>query len=343
MKIKGKLPKKSLVFLSIAAVPIVFLGCGGGGGDDAVLPDLAQITETSVQDAAVWIANSIPGCTLYTGVAPAASDATAEDGIAATSVIRQVLSVVRDAKLASGAVITPLAVQQFVGDCGGTLDITDVHADGITTYTAVFNDFCSIDSSVNPPEQSVVDGTVIERDIGTPSPNGPIVTSSEISTDGLTLISDNETKVLSLDKATVTYGVPDVWNPGVATESNPDRLIISKASVVFQTQAKTHTLTGLNATTYEGANEDTVLNITSGLYTTTSHGSVNVVTGQPIVTNVDGSWVSGSLSLTGADNATVVITPTPTLGDAVVNVTLNGQPLPAASLQCLGATDMIGL
>jgi len=344
MKIEAGLSKKSLISLSIAliGVPIAFFGCGGDDSDVPNTVDLAQVTEASVQDAAVWVANSIPGCTLYTGDATAASVAASEDGIAATSVIQQVLSVVKEAKSLSGAVIAPLAVQQFIGDCGGTLDVTDVHVDGVTTYTAVFSDFCSLDSSVTPAEQSVVDGTVIYKDIGTPSPDGPIVTVSEFSTSGLTLISDNETKVLSLDKATVTYGLPTAWHPGVPTESNPDKLYVSKATAVFQTQAKTYTLSGVNATMYEEADEDTVFNITSGVSATTTAGSVNVATVEPIVINVDGSWVSGSLSLTGADNSTVVITPTPTLGDAVLNVTVNGQPVPAASIQCLGLTDMIG-
>ncbi len=346
MKTELKWPKKSLMSLAVALalVPIGFYGCGSG--DDLAaptLPNFAQVTEASVQEAALWIAESIPGCTIYTGDTLAASAVASESVITTTSVLTQILAAVSDARNASTAVITPLAVQQFVGDCGGTLDVTDVHADGVTTYTAVFTDFCSLDSTVDPPEQSVVDGTVILKDIGTPSPDGPIITSSEVSTTGLTLISDNESKLLSLDKATVTFGVPAAWDPGVPTESNPDKLNISKATVVFLTETKTYTLSGVNATTYEETNEDTVLNITSGVYTTNSHGSVNVATGQPIVANVDGSWVSGSLSLTGADNSTVVITPTPTLGDAVVNVALNGQPVPAASLQCLGATDMIGL
>ena len=339
-------PRKTLISLTLAmaALPIGFLGCSSGGGDDGGggggggTSAPAQLSATAVQDSMVWVSDSVPGCKVSSGGAAAASVASAQQGIEGASVVHQVLSVIAEAKKAGGGSLAPMAVQEFAGDCGGTLNISDVHASGITTYTYAFNNFCSKDNSVSPPAESKVHGTLTAREIGTPTANGPFVTRMEATTDQLQLTAKGETTVLSMNKATVTYGVPANWGPGDATASNPDMVEIDQATVRFESQNRTHSITNLNASTYESG-DNSVLNISSGTYTTTNHGYLNLATGQPIVVNGNGDWISGSLSLAGADGNTVVVTPS-TSANSVVNVALNGTQL-GASLDCSGTKDMV--
>ena len=340
--------RKSLISLSIAfiALPLGFLGCNGGGDEEddggsgqngGNTTGAAQINATAVQDSMVWVSDSVPGCKLNTGAARAASVAAAQEGIEGAGVVRQVMSVIAEAKKAGGASLAPMAVQEFAGNCGGTLNLSDVHANGVTTYTYTFNNFCSVDDSVSPPEQSKVNGTMTAREIGTPSANGPIVSSMEASANQLTLIAKGETTELTMNKATLTYGVPAAWDPGDATATNPDRVRIDQATVRFVNQNRTHKIANFSASTYESGG-DNVLNISSGTYTTTTHGYLNLTTGQPIIMNENGDWVSGSLNLVGSDGNTVVVTPSSS-ANGVMNVALNGTAL-GASLDCSGASDL---
>jgi len=337
------LPRKSLLSLSlaVAALPMVFLGCSGGGSDDADDPapggnQAAQVNATAVQDSVLWVANSVPGCKLNTGTASAASVADAQESIAGAGVVQQVMSIVAQARKA-GAGVSPMAVQNFVGDCGGSLNQSDVHANGITTYTWAFNNFCSVDTTVSPAQQTVLNGSMVSREIGTPSASGPIVSSMDLNADQVTMTAKGETTVISVSGATVTYGVPDTWGPGDPTASNPDRFNVNQATVRFTNQNKTHTVSNLSGSAYESSG-NSVMAISGGKYATTSHGYVNLATGQPIVTDSNGRWVSGSLSLTGSDGNTVLVTPSSS-ANGVMNVALNGQNQ-QTSLDCSGANQL---
>lgn len=344
MTAKFRLPRKSLIPLSIAvvALPIAFFGCssGGGGGDDAgvVIQGAAQINATAVQDSVTWITTTVPGCKLNTGAASAASVAAVQEGVAGASVVRQVMSVIAEAKKAGGGSFASMAVQQFAGDCGGSLNVSDVHANGITTYTYAFSNFCSLDSTVSPPQQTKVDGTMTAREIGTPSDSGPIVSAMEFNANQLAVTAKDGTTTLTVNNARVAYGVPDTWSPGAPTASNPDRISIEQATVRFQEQNRIHTVSNFNASTYESGG-NSVTNISDGRYATTSHGYLNLATGQSIVMNVDGRWISGSLSLTGSDGIAVLVTPSSTK-DGVMNIALNGQPI-GAGLDCSGALGQV--
>lgn len=340
------LTKKSLLSLAVAALPLALFGCGGGGGggDDvgggggSGPGSAAQVNATAVQDSVVWVANTVPGCKLNAGAANAASVASAQDGLAGVGVVQQVISVVKQARKAGGSGISPMAAQRIDGDCGGSLNISDVHASGITTYTYAFNNFCSLDTTVTPSQKTVLNGSAVSREIGTPSPSGPIVSSSDLSVDKLTMTAKDGTTEISVSGATVTYGVPATWGPGEATASKPDQFNVSRATVKLANQNRTHNLSNLRGTTYVSGEND-VMSVSSGRYETTSHGYVDLATGQPIVMNEDGRWVSGSLNLAGADGKTVVATPS--AGKAgVVNVALDGQTL-GASLDCSGASSQL--
>jgi hypothetical protein len=342
-----KFPNKTTLAICLAfiAVPVGFVGCGGGGGGadgsntNPNTGSAAQVSETSAKDGLTWIETTIPGCKQTTATAQAVANQSTQDAVKQASVLKQVVSMLSEAKGISGTTRMPYGTsQQFAGDCGGTLNLANEHSNGITTYTIAFDNYCSVDDSTNPPQQSKVSGTLTAQQIGTPSNSGPIVSSFTASTNLLTITSKGETTRLTLNNLAITYGTPGVGSPGAPTQAKPDQLTINQASVNYVSQNRTHTLTNMNASSYDSG-DNSVMNITSGRYATTSHGYVDLTTSQPLVISSDGQFISGTMNLTGADGNVVQVTPTSTAGK--YDVKLNGTPL-GKGLDCSGAQGLLG-
>jgi hypothetical protein len=345
MKLTDFTKKKILISvgLSFMAVPIMIVGCGGGGGDNDNGPGddaggNAVISATTVNDALAWFEGTVPGCQ-RTGVAGVTS--AAASNINNVSVLSEVYSLLKDAKSVSGvAARAPAAAQTFAGDCGGTMSLNSVHQSGNTTYTFAFNNFCSTDTTVTPPEQSIVTGTVTSVENGTPGASGPTVTGMAASTDSLRVVAGGQTVNVSLSNARLDYGAPGTWEPGPATMNNPDRLSVPQATINYETQGKTHTVRNVNASVYEsGSNE--VMTISSGQYVTSSHGTLNIATSQPLVINSDtGVMSSGALNITGSDGGVVTVAASGA-SDAKLTISVNGTPL-ATGMNCSGAQGLLG-
>jgi hypothetical protein len=332
------LKNKILVSLgaSILAIPVGFLGCSGGGGSGGGgTTGAAEITSATVEEALTWIEDTVPGCTVVNSQASAAQKAAAQ----ATGALGEVLALIRDARKLPTGRATELAAQTFAGDCGGTLMVDSVHLNGVTTYTMNFSNFCSTDTSVTPPQQSMATGTVVAKEIGTPSASGPIISSGSLETDELTLVTGSETMKLVLNNATVTYGVPGTWSPGIPTQQNPNQLTIDQVTVNLQSQDRVHTLTNVSATGYEsGAND--VVNISGGRYSTTNHGHVNISTSSPLLVNIDtGQIMGGTLTFTGANGGVAEVTAAGD-GSATGTITVNGTAL-GSGLDCSGTQGLL--
>lgn len=344
MKLTDFTKNKILISLgvSLVAAPILFVGCGGGGGGDDGPDDNgggnAVISTTTVNDALGWFEGTVPGCQ-RTGVAGVTS--AAASNINNVSALSEVYSLLKDAKSVSGlGRVAPAAAQTFNGDCGGTMTLNSVHLSGDTTYTFAFNNFCSTDTTVTPPEQSTMHGTVTMVEDGTPGASGPTVSSMEASTSSLRVVSGGQTVNVALSKAKLDYGVPGTWEPGTPTASNPDRLSLTQATIGYETQGKTHTLRNVNASVHEsGANQ--VMTISGGQYVTSTHGTLNISTSQPLVINSDtGVMSSGAVNISGSDGGVVTIAASGA-SDAKLTVTVNGTPI-STGLNCSGAQGLLG-
>lgn len=345
MKLTDFTKKKILipVGISMIAAPILFVGCGGGGGDDDGPGDNpgggnAVISTTTVNDALGWFENTVPGCR-RTGVAGVTS--AAASNINNISALSEIYALLNNAKSVSGlGRVAPAAAQTFTGDCGGTMVLDSVHLSGDTTYTFAFNNFCSTDTTASPPEQSIMHGTMTVVEDGTPGSSGPTVSGMEASTNSLRVVSGGQAVNVALSKAKLDYGVPGTWDPGTPTASNPDRLSVSQATINYETQGKTHTVRNVSASVHEsGANQ--VMTIASGQFVTSTHGTLNIATSQPLVINSDtGVMSSGALNITGSDGGVVTIAASGA-SDAKLTVTVNGAPI-ATGLNCSGAQGLLG-
>lgn len=336
MTTKKLLSSKMLIpiGISIFAIPVGFLGCGGGGGGGGVATDAAEVNATTVADALDWFEGTVPGCQ----VNAAAASAPVREAASGMRVLSELFTMVSDVNNLPAARASALAAQTFAGDCGGTLTVDSVHNSGITTFTLTFSNFCSTDDSVTPPQQSMATGVVTAQEIGTPGDTGPTVTSATVATDQLTLVSNGETSKLAVNNATMIYGVPGVWDPGIPTAANPDQVTVGQATVTFETQGRTHTISNVAATRHESGDTE-IINITGGRYATSTHGYVNVTTSEPLVVNLNtGILISGAMQATGANGATATVTASGA-GDGKLTVEVDGTPV--GGVDCSGAQDML--
>lgn len=340
--------RKGYLFGAATAVFVfvltLLISCGGGGGGDGTstgggtgggggTTQQAKLDDAAVNDALNTIDTTMPGCKAVDVAQGTAKAMAAKTLLNDTSLVYRLYSRLASLRASGdGPVSMTNKAQTINGNCGGTISYDSVHASGITTYTIVMTDFCSEDTTVTPPEQTKTNGKLIAREVGTPSPSGPVISQWTVTTDGkLTVEAKGETTSLTLGQFTYDYGTPGV-DPGVPTQSKPDRMRIDSLVINYESQGRTNSITNLDASFYEDGN-NTVLDINSCRLTTDSHGYVDISTSQPIVMNEDGDPVSGSIDFTGASGD--VLSVSPTGQDGVFEMSLNGQPLDKA-IDCSG-------
>ena len=228
-------------------------------------------------------------------------------------------------------------VRVFAGECGGTLSLSSDHAQGSTDYVIRFNNFCMMDYSATPPGQTIIDGTLEGTEHGEPGVFGPLVSKATAKVDRLSVQAGGETTNISLSGLTVEFGNPGTWGPDEPTAENPDRITLERMTFDLASQDRVHTVSGLSARSWERENWDSVLDISTGRYSSSAGWHVDMATSEPLVANWDGELIAGSLELTGGGGDYVTVKPSPTNG-GLLDMTLNGQPI-EQSLDCREASE----
>jgi len=275
-------------------------GCGGA---EATLSIDAALIDQRIDE----VAEAVPLCDATGSSTPEARAA------------RAIYSVVRALPELAGP-RTPISGTGSTGSCGGTLDVAYDHADGDTSYTALFSAFCmsSADGDV------VVDGTVSAVEDGTPSDYGPIISSLSIDTDGpVEIVAAGERITVELSDTKTTYGIPDTWMPGIPDEASPDVTEVGEARVTFEgpgTEYWVEDLTAERVGPYP-----TNIHVTEGVLGA-AEGTVLVSTlpDDPLVISLSGLVEDGALVLTGKGDTTATLVPDPTQ-PGVASFTVNGE------------------
>ncbi len=210
------------------------------------------------------------------------------------------------------------------GACGGDLGVTFSHESGITDYVGEMIDFC-----VSGPEgQIVYNGTIKAKEVGNPSPNGPVIKSLELSTDGpVTVLANGETIEVTVTDSKTVYGDPQPWVPGTPAEGKPDVTKIGSIKAVFVDHGREDYIEDL-VVERTGFNDATV-EVKGGRVGTVGEDFVVVSTpaDDPVLVNVVSGIISGgTLELTGAKKTVVTVQPR----DGVIgvfDVEVNGEPV----------------
>jgi hypothetical protein len=192
------------------------------------------------------------------------------------------------------------------------------------------------DSSDPSSSQSSINGSLSFVEDGTPTAAGPSISRYTASVNNLAVNADGVETRLNVGNLVYNLGAPGV-DPGTPTAASPDRLTIDSFQITYVSQGnKTHRLNNLSASTWESG-DNNMVSIASGVYVTSTHGSMNISTSAPLTTNADGELVSGQLDLTGANGGTVSLTPSATSG--VFGVSVDGQPV--KNLDCSSSDSLL--
>ncbi len=222
----------------------------------------------------------------------------------------------------------PLAGSGSTGSCGGTLDVTSDHSNGVTAYQLDFASFCMAGETGNV----VMTGQVSGTEYGTPSDSGPIIDALELQTDGpLQVDQPGGAMEISVSGLRVDYGKPAAWAPDTPDEAAPDRVRMDKLTVTFPNGEEADQIAAEVEATRVGVLP--VVTVEDGIWATDGEGYVRVSTppDQPIRLPLTDGEVSG-LVLSGAED-TVLIARSVAGQPMVASLELNGSPM-TVSLDC---------
>lgn len=253
-------------------LPLLALGCAGPGDDGDGGADLGPLLPLDVPtvDARVRALDAVlPGCT-STDAAPIARRA----GTGAT------------------------------GDCGGEVVVDWDHGDGDTAYVVDFQSFC-VSGGGDPV---VIDGVVEGFEDGTPSDDGPVIASVEVSIPDVLVVEHSAgTLEARLDRLRSEFGLPAAWQPDTPTAEAPDRTTVDGLDFTFP--AGDHpdmTLTQVEVQRVGAVPELTVLD---GAVVLGDEGHVRIRTADGAPVTADGlEGLTGAVEIHGADDAVLTIT-----------------------------------
>ncbi|OQX59975.1 MAG: hypothetical protein B5M52_01780 [Helicobacteraceae bacterium 4484_230] len=259
----------------------VIVGCGGGGGSGGGGSIASTMND---ETAAAWAANlsKIQGCNeVNISLAPAISRSVARYS------------------------------WDISGPCGGSINISYDHENGITTYGYDMDSACL---PVRSKDVSLTGkATLVEH--GKPSPSGPIVSHDTAATNGRINASvvdgsrtEPETFSMAFSGLTQTYGSGNKNNPG--TEARPDTMTISSADII-DSLGKKYAVSALSGKNYP-VSDGLIFKTVSATYTDPTEGTFTVkaenikilTNGQSIIPGVPGGIpeaVDGTVDLTATD------------------------------------------
>lgn len=291
--------------------------------DDDDLGPLLVLDAAEVSSRLARIEAAIPTCTttgapVDTGAGQDTDNDT--DAVAAAqislgrrdlTVMRGLLAQATDAfKALSAARRAGLDVQLIAGNgatgsCGGSLDVGYDHGDGTTVYTLVFADFCASGDVTDV----TMNGTVVGKEIGTPSDDGPVISAFELDTEGpLAVAYDGGGFEVTATGVRSEFGNPSTWQPASPDADNPD--VTRVRNVTFESSDPEIPDMVIRGLEWERPGPARDIAITTGVVGARDDGHVRVSTPPGELLVIDPLRpVGGAVILEGADDTQVVARP----------------------------------
>lgn len=345
-------------------VPVVVAlaaGCGGrrddDDDDDNDLGPLLTLDAAEVSARLARIDEMLPTCTA-TGAAPdtdgvedtgggdtadtAGAMVASQPGLSPRdlAVLRDLIAQASDAFKAlsaarrAGLDVRMIAGAGTTGSCGGSLDVDYEHGDGTTVYTLNFADFCASGEVTDV----TMNGTVVGKEIGRPTDDGPMISAFEMQTEGpLGIAYDGGGLEVNATGIRSDFGNPSTWQPASPDEANPD--VTRVRSVTFTPTSGDFPEMALQGLEFERPGPSREIAITAGVFGVKGDGHVRVSTppGELLVLDPF-KPTGGAIVLGGADDTEVVARPVP--GDALsFELEVEGAPFE----QGLDCSDTVGV
>lgn len=329
-------PPRGPLLVLPAMAGLLLAACGGGGGGGLPAPT-AVLTDTEAKSELAKFEATTTQC----AVGPSAL---------ALGTAVKLSSVIETARLASQDVREPLATS-FSFDVAGNCTVPGKfvydynHASGVTDTQLDFQNYCVTGVSGD----TVYNGVVKAKEVGTPTTNGPLITSHQLATVGALTIQPGDptaTLEVTLTGGRTVYGVPGdpaIASPATPTVGAPDKTTVSSIVIKETTTAgvRTHTISNL-AISRSGTASSASVSITGGRYVRPDGTTVDIRTpdGLPAVVDITtGELLNGSIELRGANNSVAAIEPGTTARNFTVTVDSNA-PLTDA-FDCSGSTTPV--
>lgn len=330
-------------FLAIASVGLYSCGGGGSGGDTGGGGSAVVLDTASGEILARNVSSSLPGCTYV-------SDNTAAEppNTAALKLYQSTVDELLDDRTAQRLALHANSDSAFqarardinessMGNCPdlpGSFTIIGSHDSGTDNVTYTYDSYCTTSTD----GRSVLSGTMAVREVGTPSDFGPIPQYATVSTGSSGLQISEESSEGTFNHSINIIGLRYTYGNGDedATESSPDRFELGSMRISEGRENKVFEASNVNVSNYASGGNDVVV-INSFTHADPDLGTVSLST-TPLVIDENGVLLSGSITATGADNSTMVLTRSQSVNNAF-DVMLSDST--AGVLNCSGY-DVLG-
>ncbi|MCH9739794.1 MAG: hypothetical protein K0U38_02995 [Epsilonproteobacteria bacterium] len=271
---------KKLTFIKgVAILTVGFAVIGCGGGSDSSSSKKAALDAQSIDKLGTNAAKVIPGC-VYTSETVAT--VLEQDRLASYKVVIDTIKSNKSSK--SPKIQKDTINENAVGDCGGTYTISGEHDNGDTDVTYAFDNFCNGSTTIDGSAHVYIDGT--------PSDDGPITESIEVSTG-----SSGVAVTTTVDGTTTQQSIYIDDFKWTATGSmSVDELKTTSAE-------GTYSLTNVDIVYNETAE---TVQIKSATYTDPEVGAVTVST--TVIPTADNATGPATLTVTGSDGTATFTT-----------------------------------
>lgn len=292
------------------------VSCGGGDSDSSDDDGSSTLAELSPETSSLMAKNAseaLAGCTFNAG--QARSRVSSSRNIPAEllgKVTRQLnaakFNVLKSTILSANNLSARSVNESVQGTCPtspGNYTIIGTHEDGVDDTEMTFNDFCFGTTD----EYSVIDGKIELKQVGEPSPTGPIPKYLELSTNssGLEITEKSSegtfTHSVKVDDLKQTFGNGN----DDPTASKPNTLTADAIILVDGRENNEFNVSGVDLSTYTSGNND-VSTISSLTFKDPDSGTVNI-SSTPLTIDEEGVLKSGSITATGANGSSMVISP----------------------------------
>lgn len=285
----------SLIKYSIISILVcgLLIGCGGGSSSDSTSLSTATLSSENADLLGTNAAELLPGC-VYTS-----------DSAATTTEIRDVKNyqVMLDQLLQKEAT-TKTSIRLYsttidetnYGDCGGTLTVNGTHDNGDDDVVYTYSNYCTDDGTT----KTIMNGALNVYVNGEPSPTGPIIQDTTLSTNSsglsmeMTTDGQTVTETLYLSNYKAIAANETGTDEASGTQVTADQIkIVSSANGTYEAD-------NVSFVSY-GSDIESFLKIYNATYIDPEVGAVSISTSA--IPNNEGATGSGTITVTSNDSS----------------------------------------
>ena len=303
-------------YASIGLTLGLLVGCGGGSSDGVSSSSLAEITPETGELMAKSVSEALSGCKFVTLAERAGTAERPERNVSAelfAETTRQInaakLNMLKNIVMRTRGLSAREDINQtFEGTCPtspGNYTIIGTHDDGVDDNEITFNGFCFGSAE----EYIALNGKLIAKNVGEPSPTGPIPQYSEMSTNDSGLEITEKSSEGTFNHLVKVVGFKQTFGNGDddPTEAKPNT--IEADSILIRNGRKNNEFNGsdIDLATYDSG-EDEIHIINNITFKDPDNGTVRL-SSTPMAIDDDGKFKSGSLTATGASGSSATLSP----------------------------------